>query len=87
LRKAAFSPNIRKVNDLDESHLVTRKNIFGCNMDLDAIRHDFLLSLSHLKDASRPIINNLTIIAKESAEAAPAIVAAIAERELTVLPP
>ncbi|ORZ40395.1 hypothetical protein BCR44DRAFT_1424953 [Catenaria anguillulae PL171] len=52
----------------------------------DAVRLDYLRSLTELKDTTRPAIVSLTTIAHESMAFAPAIVAAIVERSLSVRP-
>ncbi|KAJ1501234.1 hypothetical protein HMI54_010135 [Coelomomyces lativittatus] len=50
--------------------------------DLQVIKRDYLTSLVELKDTTKPIITNLTVIASEGIHVAPAFVAAIAERIL-----
>ncbi|KAJ1501235.1 hypothetical protein HMI54_010136 [Coelomomyces lativittatus] len=52
--------------------------------DLQVIKRDYLTSLVELKDTTKPIITNLTVIASEGIHVAPAFVAAIAERILDV---
>lgn len=52
--------------------------------ELEAIRQDYLTSLSDLTSNSRPIINTLTVIAQENVHAAETITKTIEEHILRV---